>query len=211
MRVIVTAGPTREYIDTVRFITNASSGQMGYAIAAAAVAAGHEVTLLSGPVSLPTPTGCTVVNFVSVEELKAELHKAFAVCDVLVMCAAVGDFRPDKRFPAKLRRSTGPVSIRLFPTEDILAGLSAGKRGGQIVISFAVEDGTLEQVTSKARAEMRAKGADYVVANNPEAMGASESFAAIFSAEEEIVHWESRSKTQLAERIVELLNRHRKS
>ncbi len=131
MKVLVTAGPTREHIDAVRFITNASSGRMGYAVAAAAAEAGMEVTLLSGPVALATPGGCEVVRFVTVAELKAALEARFAACDALVMAAAVGDFTVDRVASGKLHRDTGPLTLTLRPTPDLLAGLAAQTAGAK--------------------------------------------------------------------------------
>jgi phosphopantothenoylcysteine decarboxylase / phosphopantothenate---cysteine ligase len=185
MRVLITAGPTREHIDSVRFITNASSGKMGYAVAAAALAAGHEVTLLTGPVCLTPPPGATVVPFVTVAELQAELERRFDACDALIMSAAVGDFTVKDPYPTKLRRSAGPVTIELVPTEDILAGLSRRRRPGQILIGFAVQDfdpcsaDPVSGAEAAARAELTVKGIDYVVANPPASMSADSSLAAI--------------------------------
>jgi len=207
MRVLVTAGPTREYIDPVRYISNASSGQMGYAVAAAAAATGHEVTLLSGPVSLAAPPGCTVAPFVSVGDLKTALEQRFDWCDALVMAAAVGDFMPEARSPAKLRRGGGPIVVRLLPTEDLLAGLRGRKRPGQVVVAFAVEDGPAERIEAKARAEMAAKGADFVVANTPGAMAAAGSLACILSADGVVLPWGHRPKEVLAAEIVGLLGK----
>ncbi len=206
MRVIVTAGPTRQYLDTVRFLTNASSGRMGYAVAAAAARAGHDVTLLTGPVSLEPPDGCEVVPFVSVDDLKEALDERFADCDALIMTAAVGDFRPEKVAPAKLHRKGGPVTVRLIPTEDVLAGVAAGKRDGQIVIAFAVEDGSPEQIEDKARRELTSKHADYVVVNTPAAMAADQSSAAILSPDATVLPWDRRPKDPLAEEIIRLLD-----
>lgn len=206
MRVIVTAGPTREYIDTVRFITNSSSGKMGYAVAARAARAGHDVTLLSGQVALATPPGCQRVQFTSVGDLADALDERFTRCDALVMAAAVGDFRIDKPFPSKLRRKSGPVLLRLFPTDDILASLGHKKRPGQVVIAFAVEDGTPEQIQEKASGEMAAKNADYVVMNTPSAMAADASLAAILSRDGLLLGWDHRPKDDLAAEIVKLLS-----
>ena len=211
MRVLVTAGPTREYIDTVRFITNASTGRMGYAVAEAAGRAGHDVTLLSGPVSQELVASakklkCKVVPFVSVADLKAALEERFDACDALVMAAAVGDFRPNKAFPGKLRRADGPIVVSLFPTEDILAGVGKRKREGQTIVAFAVEVGTHEQVEGKARREMKAKNADYVVVNTPAAMAAEESSACILSPTGLVMPWGVRPKEALAEEIVRLLS-----
>lgn len=202
MRVIVTAGPTREYIDTVRFISNASSGLMGYSIAAAAIGAGHDVTLLTGKVSLPIPTGCVAVPFVSVDDLTGELGRRFDACDVLVMTAAVGDFRVEKPFDRKLSRKGGPVALTLIPTNDVLASVAARKRQGQRIIAFAVEEGTPEQMEAKARTELADKHADLVVVNTPAAMAVNESLAAVLSPTETLLPWARRPKKELAAEIV---------
>ncbi len=207
MRVIVTAGPTREHIDTVRFITNASSGKMGYACAAAAARAGHEVTLVSGPVAIAPPEGAEFVPVVSVDELRAALDQRFAQADALIMAAAVGDFTVRPRRAAKIPRAGGPVQITLVPTEDVLAGLAARKRAGQVIVAFAVEEGPPQHAQEKARAEMQAKGADYVVVNSPAAMAADESESAILSRDGLALPWGRRSKLELAELIVALLGR----
>jgi len=240
MRIIVTAGPTREYIDDVRFISNASSGRMGYAVAAAGAAAGHEVTLLAGPgvaekrgqaafsagpAALPprksgTDTGAAkqqaapesvpvfeLVRFVTVDDLRAALAERFDECDALVMTAAVGDFRPERRVAGKIPRAGGPVMIRLVPTEDILAALTAGKRSGQVVVAFAVEALPPAGAAAKAQAEMREKGADFVVVNGPEAMDAPRSRACVLDREGEVLAWARRPKEDLAREIVRIVEK----
>lgn len=207
MKILVTAGPTREYIDPVRFITNASSGRMGYAVAAAAREAGHEVTLISGPVSLTPPEGCRVVAFRTVGELKAALAEEFPGADALVMTAAVGDFTPEAKSRTKIPRKGGPIEVRLVPTEDVLGSVAAGKRSGQRVVAFAVETGTHAEAAGKALGEMKAKGADWVVVNGPEAMEAGESEACVLSAGGPVLPWGRRAKEELARAIVRLLER----
>ncbi|MCD6303636.1 MAG: hypothetical protein J7M21_01590, partial [Planctomycetes bacterium] len=204
MRVLITAGPTREYIDSVRFISNASSGRMGRALAAAAVEAGHDVTLLLGPVDVAPPAGCRCVRFVSVEELRAALDEWFARCDVLYMAAAVGDFRPADRPTGKIPRSAGPVTVRLVPTEDVLGRLAGLKAPHQKVVAFAVEDPPRRAAEDKARAELAAKGADFVVVNMPQAMGAADSEACVLAPGGVVLPWAVRSKDELARRIIEL-------
>jgi len=205
MRIIVTAGPTREYLDDIRFISNASSGRMGYAVAAAATGAGHEVTLLAGPVGLPNPPGCEVVRFVCVEDLRAGLAERFGGCDALVMTAAVGDFRPERRVAGKIPRAAGPVTVRLLPTEDILAAVTASRQAGQVVVAFAVEALPPPEAQAKARAEMPSKGADFVVVNGPEAMAAAESQACVLGPEGVALEWDTRAKDELARQIVRLI------
>jgi len=205
MKVLVTAGPTREWIDDVRFITNASSGRMGYACAAAAAEAGHDVTLIAGPVAIDPPAGVEVVRIETVADLKSALAGRFAACDALIMAAAVGDFTVEQRREGKIPRSGGAVTIRLTPTDDLLAGVAATKRPGQTIVAFAVEAGSPAQAEAKARAEMSAKGADFVVVNRPAALAAADSAAAVCSPDGVVVPWARRPKEDLAARIVALL------
>jgi phosphopantothenoylcysteine decarboxylase/phosphopantothenate--cysteine ligase len=204
LKIIVTAGPTREYIDVVRFISNASSGLMGCEVASAA-AQTHDVTLLIGEgCSFADLDGVEIVKFTSVNDLREKLTERFADCDVLVMAAAVGDFRLAEPIEGKIPRSGGAVTLSLEPTEDILAGLGACKRSDQIIVAFAVEDGLRERVETKALGEMNAKGADCVVVNSPAAMGNEESEACILSGEGTILPWLTRPKKVLAGEIVKL-------
>ncbi len=205
MRIIITSGPTREHIDSVRFITTASSGKMGYAVAAGAVSAGHEVTLITGPTAIDPPAGCEVVTFVTVRELAQTLDERFDDCDALIMAAAIGDFTVENPSATKISRSAGPVPITLEPTEDILAGVGRRKRLGQVIIAFAVEDAPAEQAEAKARDEMKRKNADYVVLNPPAAMGADASEACILSPDGIALPWAKRTKTDLSRQIVALL------
>ena len=215
MHVIVTAGPTREYIDSVRFITNASSGRMGYACAELALAAGHEVTLISGPTALAAPAGVELVQIVTVAELQAALEQRFDACDALLMAAAVGDFTVGGAATRKISRRNGPITLELVPTSDILEGLGRRRRQnippqcgglqkqrGQIIIGFAVED---ENALEKARAEMQRKNCDYYVLNGPAAMGPASSRACILGREGLVLPWASRDKRDLAGHIVGLL------
>jgi phosphopantothenoylcysteine decarboxylase / phosphopantothenate---cysteine ligase len=218
MRILITAGPTREYIDPVRFITNGSSGRMGYAVAAAALRRGHDVTLLTGPVATQPPEStrpaagkvarvgaCRVVPFISVDGLSAAMRKHFPSADAVVMAAAVGDFRPARVSRRKLSRRGGPITLRLVPTKDVLAGAAAGKKPGQIVLAFAVEDGPRNRAVAKATSEMRRKNADFVLVNTPAAMGASQSEACILSPSGVALPWGRRNKSALAARIVRVL------
>jgi phosphopantothenoylcysteine decarboxylase / phosphopantothenate---cysteine ligase len=206
MRILITAGPTREYIDAVRFITNASSGMTGYALAKAALAAGHDVTLLTGPVSLEPPTGCRIVSFVSVDDLEKAIDEHFPACDALIMAAAVGDFTVEK-MPGKLSRSSGPITLKLKPTPDLLAGCAAKRRPGQVLVAFAVEGGNREEAQARAAAKLAAKGADFIVVNPPEAMAGRESLACVIVAVGRIVlPWANRPKETLAAEIIRLIS-----
>jgi len=207
LKIIITAGPTREYIDSVRFISNASSGMMGCAVAAVAAAGGHDVTLLLAagvtPAVMPAALdSCRIVPFSSVSDLKDKLVERFSGCDVLVMAAAVGDFRPAEPVEGKIPRSGGPVTVRLEPTEDVLESVVQAKRSDQVVVAFAVEDGPREEIQAKALAEMAAKNADCVVLNTPAAMGSDESEACILTPAGQRLPWAKRPKSKLAGEIL---------
>lgn len=162
MRIVVTAGPTREPIDPVRFISNRSSGKMGYAIAEAAIAHADEVTLISGPVALVAPTGARVINITTSDELHDAVHTAVPECDVLVMCAAVSDYKPVSVARQKLEKQTGTFALQLTPTRDILASLPAKDRS-YFVVGFAAET---HDVEASAERKLRAKNCDVIVAND---------------------------------------------
>jgi phosphopantothenoylcysteine decarboxylase/phosphopantothenate--cysteine ligase len=161
LKLLVTAGPTREPIDTVRFVSNRSSGRMGYALAEAARDRGARVTLLAGPTGLPRPHGVRVLDFSRADELQALLVQEFPECDGLVMAAAVSDFIPQES-PVRLHRGDGPRDLHLTPGRDVLASLQPLKRV-QTVVAFAAETGNLEE---GARRKLEAKGADLVVVND---------------------------------------------
>ncbi len=165
--VVVTAGPTYEPIDPVRFIGNRSSGKMGYAIAQAAVERGARVTLISGPVSLDAPTGVQVVRVQTALEMLAACEDAFSQSDIAVFSAAVADMRPETVSDHKLKKSDTEDSaalqqVRLVANPDILATMAQGKRAGQVVVGFAAET---NDVVENARKKLEAKRADLIVAN----------------------------------------------
>ncbi len=207
MRILITAGPTRAYIDSVRFITNASSGRMGYALAEVAAQAGHDVTLLSGPVVLDPPDSCEVVPFVTAGDLAAELAERFGGIDVLIMAAAVGDFQVQDIAAGKLRRSAGPVDLHLLPTDDLCAAAGKVKRPDQLIVAFAVNDGTDEQVQKAALEKLSIKNADLIVINTPKAMAGETSRAAVLSGEGIVLAWADRPKRELAAEIIKLVEK----
>jgi len=163
LRVLVTAGGTREPIDPVRFIGNRSSGRMGIALAAAAAKRGAEVTLIAANVALPEPAGVHRVDVETAEQLAAAANTEFPDTHVLLMAAAPADFRPTTVADGKLQRQNA-LDLHLEPTEDILASLAATKTPGQTVIAFAAEHGG--EATTRARAKLTRKGADLIVLND---------------------------------------------
>jgi phosphopantothenoylcysteine decarboxylase/phosphopantothenate--cysteine ligase len=162
IRCLITAGPTREHLDPVRFLSNPSSGKMGYALAAAAAAAGWRVDLVSGPVALPPPENVKVTRVVSAADMLAAVEKLFTRCDVLLMCAAVSDFRPKKTFAHKVKKSRAGLVVEFEPTVDILKNVAARKRPGQLVVGFAAETSHVE---TYARRKLREKNLDFIIAN----------------------------------------------
>lgn len=165
VHVLVSAGGTREPIDAVRFVGNRSSGRMGYAVAARAAARGARVTVVAANVGLPDPTGCTVVPVSTAEELRRACADAFADADVLVMAAAVADFRPVDPAAGKIKKQgrTG-ITIELEATTDVLVELSGRRRDGQVLVGFAAEHG--DRAVAHAREKLERKGLDAVVVND---------------------------------------------
>ena len=165
LRVLVTAGGTREPIDSVRYIGNRSSGRMGIALAEAAAARGADVTLVAANVSLPVGGRVRLLPVETAAELAAATREEFEAADVVLMAAAVADFRPAGSTGGKLaREGSGDLELRLEPTEDVIAGLSRSRRPGQTLVGFAAEHGP--EAIERARAKLRRKGLDAVVFND---------------------------------------------
>jgi phosphopantothenoylcysteine decarboxylase/phosphopantothenate--cysteine ligase len=173
--VVVSAGGTREALDPVRFLGNASSGKQGYAIAAVAAARGARVTLVSANAELPAPAGVDVVPVVSAIELADSVHKVSADADVVIMAAAVADFRPTSAAGHKIKKDGFAIApIELTENPDVLAGLVADRRPGQVIVGFAAETGDHSAtVLEHGRAKLARKGCDLLVVN---AVGAGKAF-----------------------------------
>ena len=164
IQVLVTAGGTREPIDSVRYVGNRSSGRMGFALAQRAARRGAEVSVVAANVALPAPPGVTVVPVETAAELKAACSERFDTTDVLLMAAAVADFRPRKAAAHKLKKDAGPPRLDLEPTEDVLSALSRRRRPGQILVGFAAEHG--DGAVEYGRDKLRRKGLDAIVVND---------------------------------------------
>ena len=161
-RILVTAGPTREAIDPVRFISNRSSGKMGFAIAKAAAKRGARVTLIAGPVHLETPTGVERINIVSCEEMRNAVEAEFNNCDALIMAAAPADYKVEAVSNQKLKKQNSSFSMTMLPTTDILKSLACCKKH-QVIMGFAAETEFLEQ---NAKAKLVNKNLDFIAAND---------------------------------------------
>jgi phosphopantothenoylcysteine decarboxylase / phosphopantothenate---cysteine ligase len=180
VRVLVTAGPTREPIDPVRFLSNRSSGQMGYAIAQALLTAGHRVVLVSGPVHLSPPEGAECIQVESALQMLDACQAHWPQCDAIFAVAAVADYRPAAIAPQKMKRQEGEGAVlNLVPNPDIVATLAADK-GPRKVVGFALES---ERGVEHALAKMQRKSLDVVVLNGPEAQGAAESQVVVLKAD----------------------------
>ena len=167
--VVVTAGPTREPIDPVRVLTNRSSGRMGYALARAAWLAGADVTLITGPTTLIPPVGCTVRRIETTEDLQAAVSAVLPAADVLLMAAAPADYRPSSAGATKMVREAGPVKITLEPTADVLGSTAYWRKGGALMVGFALETG---DPVPRAQEKMLKKQLDMIIANDATEPGA---------------------------------------
>ena len=159
--VLVTAGPTREALDPVRFLTNHSTGKMGYAVAAAAAEEGARVSLVSGPTTLPAPVGVERIDVTSAEEMYAEVMARAARCDIFIAAAAVADYRPARRSEQKIKKGDGPAALDLMRTPDIVTGVAA-MDNGPFTVGFAAET---ESVYTHAQGKLERKGLDMIAAN----------------------------------------------
>lgn len=168
IRCLVTAGPTREFFDPVRFLSNPSSGKMGYALAEAAAAVGWQVDLVSGPVALAAPSGVALHRVESGQEMLRAVKTYFDDCDILIMSAAVTDYRPRGYSESKLKKSEQVITVELEPVSDILQTVAA-RKNRQIVVGFAAETGDIEK---GALAKMHDKHCDFMVANRVDRAGA---------------------------------------
>lgn len=168
MKFLITAGPTREYLDPIRYLSNRSTGRMGYAVAAVASARGHEVVLISGPVALQRPPSVRVVDVVSARDMLAAVSGHVATSDVLIMCAAVADWRPRAMSERKLKKRMMSPVLELVSNPDILGEVLPSK-GNRLFIGFAAET---DDVLEEARGKLVRKGLDMIVANDVTCPGA---------------------------------------
>jgi phosphopantothenoylcysteine decarboxylase/phosphopantothenate--cysteine ligase len=202
-RILVSAGPTQEPIDPVRFISNRSSGKMGYALAEAARARGAQVTLVTGPTTLPIPAGVETVAVETAEEMRKALCARLSWSTVVIMAAAVADYRPAEAAAHKIKKQgQGDRALRLEPTSDILAALSA-QRTTQLLIGFAAET---QELVANATHKLSAKGLDLIVANDVTRAGAvfgsDQNAATVIDRLGRIIEFPLMAKRQLADEIL---------
>jgi phosphopantothenoylcysteine decarboxylase/phosphopantothenate--cysteine ligase len=202
LQFLITAGGTREYIDPVRFISNASSGKMGYSLAASAIAAGHSVMLITAPTNLETPKGAKVIRVESARDMFNAVRNNFGGCDCLIMAAAVSDYTPAKPARKKIKKNPGAITMKLKPTRDILKWAGARKKQTQIVVGFALED---RNIKSRAERKLRDKNLNMIVANKPTSIGSERTRVWIKKAGEKWLGFPDISKKQAADRLIRLI------
>ncbi|UCE99115.1 MAG: phosphopantothenoylcysteine decarboxylase [Planctomycetota bacterium] len=203
MHFLITAGGTREYIDPIRFISNASSGRMGYALALSAIKAGHKVTLVSAS-DLQPPLGVNFVGVDSATEMFEAVKKHFGRCDCLIMAAAVADYTIARPAKSKIKRTNRSLSIKLKPTTDILKWAGRHKKKGQIVVGFALED---KAIRRRAGKKLKDKNLDMIIANTPAAISDEKTTIHIKTTKTGWTKMENITKMAAARKIIGLLVR----
>ena len=199
--VLITSGPTRQYLDPVRFISNASSGKMGAAIAKAAIASGYAVTVVTGPVNIRYPDNCNVIPVETTQEMLEAAQAIFPRCELLVGAAAPSDYMPRAVSDDKLKKTGAPITLQLVETPDIIATLANDKRPEQIVIGFALET---SDHRFQALRKLEEKCCDYIVLNEATAMTSDENTVRIFGQNAEELLSMSGQKSEISNAILEL-------
>jgi len=202
MKILITAGPTREYLDRIRFISNLSSGTMGYTLARIARQLGHKVTLITGPTNLPNPQGIKTVKTETTQVMHTAVRKFFPKCDCLIMAAAVSDYRPIREFDGKLKKKAS-FNLKLARTRDILKEVSR-RKGKRITVGFALE---VSNGRRNALRKIRQKNLDYIVFNTPAALASTKTTAEILSPQKLIKQFRNTPKTTLSHYLIKLVDR----
>ena len=202
LRFLITAGGTREYIDPVRFISNASSGRTGFALARAALKASHRVTLVTAPTVQRPPNGARIVKVQTAAEMLEAVKAHFNKCDCLIMAAAVADYTVAKPSKTKIKKTGTSLTIRLKPTADILKWASRHKTRPQVVVGFALED---KAVRDRAEKKLKEKNLDMIIANSPAALGSDKSTVQIKTPHTKWLRLPLAGKTTIARQIISLI------
>ncbi|HEV2968779.1 MAG TPA: phosphopantothenoylcysteine decarboxylase [Pirellulales bacterium] len=201
-RLLITSGPTRQYLDPVRYLSNASSGRMGRALVEAAVARGHEVIVVTGPVEINYPAAARVIDVVSTEEMLAACQEVFPRCDGLIGVAAPCDYRPVRVEPHKIHRNGEPLVLELHETSDIVATLGAAKRPEQWLVGFALET---EDHRFRAVTKLERKSCDLIVLNSPAAIGSPENSVEVLDSTGAIVAAIAGLKDEVARGVFQII------
>jgi phosphopantothenoylcysteine decarboxylase/phosphopantothenate--cysteine ligase len=201
-RILITSGPTRQFIDPVRYLTNASSGRMGRALAEAALALGHEVIIVSGPVDVEYPSQARVVPVVSTEDMLAASAREFETCDGLIGAAAPSDYRPVRVESHKIAKTGQPIDLHLIETDDVVATLGA-KKGRRWVVGFALET---EDHRLRALAKLERKFCDLMISNGPQAISSLDNQVEVITPAGEVIASIEGSKDEVATRILRIVD-----
>lgn len=201
VKLLITSGPTRQYLDPVRYLTNASSGRMGSALADAALKAGHDVVVVSGPVDIAYPEAARIVPVVSTEEMLEAAKREFQQCDGMIGAAAPCDYRPVKVAPDKIAKTGEPLQLNLVETDDVVATLGASK-GERWIVGFALES---EDHRLRALAKLERKHCDLMVSNGVEAIHALENQVEVLTPEGETVAEFAGTKEQVAVDLIRVI------
>lgn len=203
-RILITAGPTRQYLDPVRYLTNASSGRMGQALAAACLEQGYQVVIVSGPVSLDYPPGAEVIPVVTTDQMLRAAVAQFARCDGAIGAAAPCDYQPQQVATTKLAKTGQPLTIELIETEDVVATLGQHKQPHQWVVGFALET---DDHRFRAIVKLEKKHCDLMVSNGLEAIDSLENHVELLSPDGAVVETIQGDKSHVADRIVWQIDR----
>lgn len=203
--IVITSGPTRQYLDPVRYLTNSSSGKMGACLAESALRLGHQVTVVSGPVQVSYPTDACVLSVVTTQEMLEATQRCFAMADGLIGAAAPCDYMPVEIAPQKLSKTGRGLQLALQETPDIVATLGALKRMDQWVVGFALET---EDVRFRAIVKMAKKRCNMIVSNSAEAMNSPDNSVEIIKRDGEVVEQATGPKSFVADRILHQIQKH---
>jgi phosphopantothenoylcysteine decarboxylase/phosphopantothenate--cysteine ligase len=201
-RILITSGPTRQYLDPVRYLTNASSGRMGRALAEAALELGHEVIVVSGPVSVVYPKAADVRPIISTEELLAACQEIFPTCDGAIGAAAPCDYRPMRVETHKIAKTGQPLLLNFVETPDVMATLGASKRPNQWLVGFALET---DDQRFRALTKLERKSCDLIVLNGPAAMDAADNQVEVFDRSGATVAALAGTKEKVAQGILSVI------
>ncbi len=204
-RILITSGPTRQYLDPVRYLTNASSGRMGAALATAAIAGGHQVQVVSGPVSIQYPEHAQVTFVDTTDEMLQATQSLFVNCDGLIGAAAPCDYRPRKYSQQKIAKSGQPLLLELIETDDIVATIARTKRPNQWVVGFALET---EDQRFRAIVKMQRKSCDMMVSNHVTAINSAANDVEILAADGSTIAYATGEKSTVAQAILNAIEGH---
>lgn len=203
-KILISSGPTRQFLDPVRYLTNASSGKMGAALASAALALGHDVLIVSGPVEIDYPSEVTVVPVITTDEMLAACLESFPSCDGMIGAAAPCDYKPMRVAEQKLAKTGEPLRLELWETADIVATLSSSKSASQWVVGFALET---TDIRFRALSKLERKSCDLIVSNGPQAMNADSNQVEILARDGRVLEEASGTKMDVAARILGVIQR----